>query len=59
MNLEEFEAHYRGSIDATLNQLQTAVLLVAQLEARVISIGQDLQRLSLTVEEFISQQKSE
>lgn len=59
MNLEEFETHYRNSIDATLNQLQSVVLLVAQLEARVTNIGQDLQNLSLTVEEFIIQKRSE
>ncbi len=59
MNLEEFEAQHRNSIEATLNQLQTVVLLVAQLEARVIDIGQNLQNLSLTVEEFIIQQRSE
>ena len=59
MNLSEFEAQYRNSIDVTLNELQTAVLLVAQLEARLVNIGQDLQKLSLTVEEFIIQQRSE
>lgn len=59
MNLEEFEAQHRNSIEATLNQLQTVVLLVAQLEARVIDIGQNLQNLSLTVEEFIIKQRSE
>ncbi len=59
MNLSEFETQYRNSIDLTLNELQTAVLLMAQLEARLSNVGQNLQQLSLTVEEFITQQRSE
>ena len=59
MNLEEFETQYRNRLDETLNQLQTAVLLVAQLEVRLTNVGQDLQILSQTVEEFITQQRSE
>lgn len=57
MNLDEFELQYRNSIDETLNQLQAAVLLLAQLENRITVIGQDLQTLSQTVEEFIGQQR--
>jgi hypothetical protein len=59
MNIEEFELNYRNGIDDTLNQLQTAVLLLAQLEDRITVIGQDLQNLSLTVEEFVTQQRDE
>lgn len=58
MNLEEFETHYRNTIDQSLNQLQTAVLLLAQLEARITNVGLDLQRLSQTLEEFINDQKT-
>lgn len=57
MNIEEFEIQYRNGIDETLNQLQTAVLLLAQLENRITVIGQDLHNLSLTVEEFVTQQQ--
>ncbi len=57
MNLDEFELQYRNSIDETLNQLQAAVLLLAQLENRITVIGQDLQTLSQTVEEFVGQQR--
>lgn len=59
MNIEEFENQYRNSIDEALNQLQTAVLLLAQLEDRITVIGQDLQNLSQTVEEFVTEQRSE
>lgn len=59
MNIEEFETNYRNGIDETLNQLQTAVLLLSQLEARITVIGQDLQNLSQTVEEFVIQQRNE
>jgi hypothetical protein len=59
MNIEEFELNYRNGIDDTLNQLQTAVLLLAQLEDRITVIGQDLQNLSLTVEDFVTQQRDE
>jgi predicted ribosomally synthesized peptide with nif11-like leader len=57
--LLEFETQYRDAIDETLNQLQTTVLLVAHLEARITKIGQDLQNLSQKVEEFVTQQKAE
>ena len=30
MNLDEFETQYRRALDANLNRLQTAVLLIAQ-----------------------------
>lgn len=57
MNLEEFETQYRQVVDKTCNDLQTAVLLLAHLEARITNVNQDLQNLSLTVEEFITEQR--
>ncbi|HCF27751.1 MAG TPA: hypothetical protein DEV81_11270 [Cyanobacteria bacterium UBA11049] len=59
MNIEEFETNYRNGIDETLNQLQTAALLLSQLEARITVIAQDLQNLSQTVEEFVIQQRNQ
>lgn len=59
MNLEEFENHYRERLGDSLNELQTAVLLAEQLQNRIVVIGQDLQNLSQTVEEFIAEQKTE
>jgi exonuclease VII small subunit len=59
MNLEEFETQYRRTIEESLNQLQTAVLLVANLEAKIATVGQELQNLNQTVEEFITEQRTE
>ena len=59
MNLQEFETHYRNEIEQSLNQLQTAVLLLAQLQAKILDTGHNLQNLSQTLEEFITQQKVE
>jgi hypothetical protein len=58
MNLEEFETKYRNTIEHSLNQLQTTVLLLAQLEANIASVSKEIQTLSQTVEEFISEQKT-
>ncbi len=57
MNLDEFEIQYRQTIDKTINQLQTVMLLVSQLETKLTIVGQDLQELSQTVENFINQHK--
>ncbi len=59
MNREEFESRYRHGIEEALNRLQTAVLLLAQLEDRITAIGQDLHSLSETVEDFVAQQTDE
>ena len=59
MNIEEFENNYRSTLDESLNELQTVVLLTAHLQNRIISIGQSIQNLSQTVEEFIAEQKTE
>ncbi|OKH27260.1 hypothetical protein [Chroogloeocystis siderophila] len=58
MNLEEFETKYRNTIEHSLNQLQTTVLLLAQLEANIASVSKEIQTLSQTVEEFINEQKT-
>ena len=59
MNLSELENQYRQTSEQTLNQLQTAVILVAQLEASIANIAHELQNFSLTVEEFIAQNRAE
>lgn len=58
MDLDEFENQYRRAIDANLNRLQTAVLLIAKLENIVSEVGQDLQNLTLTFEEYINEQRA-
>lgn len=59
MNLQDFESQYRNSMDETLNELQTAMLLLAQAQRKISEIGNNVQNLSQIVEEFIASQKSE
>lgn len=59
MNLEEFETRYRYEMNESLNQLQIVVLLLAQLEARIATVGDNLQNISQTLEEFIIEQRAE
>lgn len=59
MNIDEFETEYRTAIESNLNQLQTAVLLIAQLETIVNNVGQNLQNLTVTFEEYVDQQRSQ
>ncbi|MEW5861274.1 MAG: hypothetical protein AB1861_28510 [Cyanobacteriota bacterium] len=59
MNLEDFENQYRNAMDDTLNQLQTVILLLAQVESQVREISSSVQRLSHTVEKYINENKSE
>lgn len=56
MNLQEFESQYRDAMDETLNELQTAALLLAQLQRKISLIGNSVQSLSQSVEEYISNQ---
>jgi|GEM_PF-1036307 len=58
MNIKDFESEYRDAMDETLNQLQTATLLLSQVEHQIAQIGNCVQSLSHRVEEFIIQQKS-
>ncbi|MEH1933407.1 MAG: hypothetical protein V7L14_06715 [Nostoc sp.] len=59
MNLQDFEAEYREAMAETLNELQTAVLLLAQVQQKISKIGSSLQNLSERVEEFIANEKAE
>ena len=59
MKLSDFETQYRQASEPTINQLQTAVILVAQLQAIIANIGHELQNISLTVEDFIAQNRAE
>ena len=59
MNLEEFEIQYRQELDKSLNELQTVVLLMANLEARITNVGYNLQNLSQAVEIFLTEKKGE
>ncbi|MHC5597067.1 MAG: hypothetical protein ACYTXC_14180 [Nostoc sp.] len=59
MNLQDFEAQYREAMDETLNELQTAVLLLAKVQQEISKIGSSVQTISERVEEFIADQKAE
>jgi hypothetical protein len=59
MNMEDFESKYRDAIDEILNQLQTLTLVVARAETKISEIGNSVQKLSLTVEEFITVNRSQ
>ncbi|MBD2529426.1 hypothetical protein H6G97_07515 [Nostoc flagelliforme FACHB-838] len=59
MNLQDFEAQYREAMAETLNELQTAVLLLAQVQQQISKVGSSVQNISEHVEEFIVNQKAE
>ncbi|MEA5604587.1 hypothetical protein [Nostoc sp. UHCC 0252] len=59
MNIQDFEAQYREAMAETLNELQTAVLLLEQVQNKILTIGNSIQNISKQVEEFIADQKSE
>lgn len=57
MNIQDFESHYRDAISQTLNELQTAVLLLAQVQIKINQIGNSVQNLSQSVEDYITENK--
>lgn len=57
MDLEEFEAQTRETLEQALNQLHTLALLVGQLETQIAETGRSLQSLSQLIETFIVQQR--
>jgi hypothetical protein len=57
MDLQKFESQYRDAMAETLNELQTAVLLLAQVQRKIDLIGSSVQGLSQSVEDYIIQQK--
>lgn len=59
MNLEEFEAQTRSTLEQTLNQLQAATLLANRLERQLSEAGRTIQSLSLQIESFIAQQRQQ
>jgi hypothetical protein len=58
MNIQNFESLYRESMAETLNELQTAMLLLAQAQRKISEIGNSVTTLSQSVEEFINEQKN-
>lgn len=58
MNLEEFETTYREAMDEALNELQAAILLLAQVQRKIYEIANSVQHLSESVEEYINNEKA-
>lgn len=59
MNSQDFESQYRQAMNETLNELQSAILLLAQAQRKISIIGSSVQNLSQSVEEYLVNQKSE
>ena len=59
MNSQDFESQYREAMNQTLNELQSAILLLAQAQQKISIIGSSVQNLSESVEEYLVNQKSE
>ncbi len=59
MNSQDFESQYRDAMNETLNELQSAILLLAQAQLKISIIGSSLQNLSESVEQYLINQKSE
>jgi hypothetical protein len=55
-DFKEFEAQYKNAMSETLDELQTAVLLLAQVQNKISQIGNSVQNLNQSVEEFINNQ---
>ena len=59
MTLEEFESQTREELEQTLNQLQSATLLIAELTAQITQTGRTVQSLSQNIETFVTQQRNQ
>jgi hypothetical protein len=54
MDAREFQVHTREILEHTLNQLQAATLLVAQLESQVSEAGRSVQGLTQVIEQYVN-----
>ena len=59
MTLEEFESQTREELEQTLNQLQAATLLIAELTNQISQTGTSVQVLGQSIETFVTQQRSQ
>ncbi|MEO1375515.1 MAG: hypothetical protein AAFW70_14600 [Cyanobacteria bacterium J06635_10] len=59
MSSQDFESEYREAMNDTLNELQSAILLLAQAQRKISIIGSSVQNLSQSVEEYLINQKAE
>lgn len=56
MNVEDFRHQARANLEETLNCLQTATLLVAELDTQIAAAGRSIQSLSQMIEDFTEPQ---
>jgi len=56
MTPEEFKTQTRDVLELSLNQLQSATLMIAQLESQVADVGQSVRTLSQLIETFVTQE---
>ncbi|NJM19338.1 MAG: hypothetical protein HC836_25470 [Richelia sp. RM2_1_2] len=59
MNSQDFESQYREAMNQTLNELQSAILLLAQAQRKISIIGSSVKNLSESVEEYLIKEKSQ
>ncbi|BAT51678.1 unknown protein [Nostoc sp. NIES-3756] len=59
MNIKDFETYYRDAMAEALNELQSAVLLLEQVQRKIYIIGNCVQNISENVENVIAQEKKE
>jgi hypothetical protein len=59
MDIQDFESQYHDAMADTLNELQAAMLMLAQVQIKISNIGNTVQNLSQAFEEFMTQQKTE
>ncbi|MBE9053978.1 hypothetical protein IQ243_26985 [Nostocales cyanobacterium LEGE 11386] len=59
MDIQDFESNYREAMAEALNELQTAVLMLAQVQRKIYEIGSYMQTMNDKVEDFISEQNDE
>ncbi|MDJ0736704.1 MAG: hypothetical protein QNJ47_22005 [Nostocaceae cyanobacterium] len=59
MTKKQFESQYRQAMSETLDELQTAMLMLAQLQRKISEIGSSVQNLSESVEDFLIQEKAD
>ncbi|MBD2343864.1 hypothetical protein [Anabaena subtropica] len=57
MNINDFETSYRDAMAEALNELQSAVLLLEQLQRKIYTIGNSVQNINENMEEFINKEK--
>ncbi|HEY9735964.1 MAG TPA: hypothetical protein V6D06_06765 [Trichocoleus sp.] len=59
MDKRAFKSRYREQVRDILTQLQSAMVVSAQLEVALANIGQSVQALSRDVEEFLSEESDQ